>query len=71
MELTVLMMEGCPNADVLDERLALVLAGRGGVPVTRRVITDEVQAARRRGGSVRRAERAAGPVVPDLPGRRR
>lgn len=46
MELTVLMVDGCPNTPVLEERLAVVLAGRPGVRVGRRVIADEEEAAR-------------------------
>jgi hypothetical protein len=46
MELTVLAVPGCPNALVLERRLAVVLAGRPAVTVTRQVITDEAGAAR-------------------------
>ncbi|MER5626740.1 thioredoxin family protein [Streptosporangium sp. NPDC002544] len=46
MELTVLVVPDCPNASVLDERLAEVLADRRWVSVMRRVIDDDEQAAR-------------------------
>jgi hypothetical protein len=46
VELMILLTEGCPNAPILEERLAAVLAGRPGVRVRRKVITDEDQAAR-------------------------
>ncbi len=46
MELTVLATPGCPNAPVLEQRLAEVLAHRPAVTLTRRVITNAVQAAR-------------------------
>ena len=45
-ELTVLATPGCPNAPVLEQRLAEVLADRPAVTMTRRVITSAVQAAR-------------------------
>ena len=44
MELTVLAVPGCPNAAVLDERLALVAAGLPGVTVIRRFVDDEQEA---------------------------
>lgn len=46
MELTVLAVPGCPNAPLLEQRLAEVLSGRPGVTVSRRVIMDEAEAAR-------------------------
>jgi hypothetical protein len=46
MELTVLAVPDCPNALVLQHRLAGLLAGRPGVTVTRRVVTDVAEAAR-------------------------
>lgn len=46
MELTVLAVPGCPNAAVLDQRLAEALSGRPGVIVVRRVIADVAGAAR-------------------------
>ena len=46
MELTVLAVPGCPNAPVLEQRLAEALAGRPGLTVTRRVIADAADAAR-------------------------
>jgi hypothetical protein len=46
MHLTVLAVPDCPNAPVLEERLAAVLAGRDGVSVSREVISDESGAAR-------------------------
>jgi hypothetical protein len=44
MELTVLMVAGCPHAALLEERLAAALRG-APVTVTRRVITDPAEAA--------------------------
>jgi hypothetical protein len=44
VELTVLAVPGCPNAAVLDERLALVAAGLPGVSVIRRFVEDEQEA---------------------------
>jgi hypothetical protein len=46
MKLMVLTVPDCPNGPLLEERLAAVLAERGQVPVTRRVISDEAEAAR-------------------------
>ena len=46
MELTVLAVPDCPNAPVLQQRLAGRVAGRPGVTVTRREITDLAEAAR-------------------------
>jgi hypothetical protein len=46
MELTVLALAGCPNAAVLEQRLAEALAGQPGVTVERRVIADAAEAAR-------------------------
>jgi hypothetical protein len=46
MHLTVLAVPGCPNAPVLDDRLATVLGGRAGVSVSHQVISDEDEAAR-------------------------
>jgi hypothetical protein len=46
MELTVLAVPGCPNAPVLEQRLAEALAGGPAVTVTRRVIADPDEAAR-------------------------
>lgn len=74
----ILLTEGCPNAPILEERLAAVLAGRPGVRVRRKVITDEDQAARweMHGSPTLLVDGAdpfaapgipAGPVVPDLP----
>jgi hypothetical protein len=47
MHLTVLAVAGCPNAPVLESRLAAVLDGRAGVTLSREVISDESEAARR------------------------
>ena len=47
MQLTVLAVAGCPNAPVLEQRLAGLLAGRPEVTVTRLVISDAAEAARR------------------------
>jgi hypothetical protein len=46
MQLTLLSVPGCPNARVLEQRLAGLLAGRPDVIVTRRVIPDAAEAAR-------------------------
>ena len=46
MRVVVLAVPGCPNATLLDERLAQVLDGRRDVSVTHRVIEDEQEAAR-------------------------
>ena len=46
MHLTVLAVPGCPNAPVLDGRLATVLGGRAGVSISHQVISDEDEAAR-------------------------
>jgi len=46
MQLTLLAVPGCPNARVLKQRLAGLLAGRPEVTVTRRVISDAAEAAR-------------------------
>jgi hypothetical protein len=46
MDLTVLAVPDCPNAQVLEGRLAAVLAGRPEVTITRRVITNLAEAAR-------------------------
>jgi hypothetical protein len=45
-ELTVLAVPDCPNASVLQQRLAGLVAGRPGVTVTWRVITDLAEATR-------------------------
>jgi hypothetical protein len=45
-ELTVLAVPDCPNASVLQHRLAGLVAGRPGVTVTRQDITDLAEAAR-------------------------
>jgi hypothetical protein len=45
MELTVLAVPDCPNAPVLEHRLAVVLRGRPEVTVTRQLITDPADAA--------------------------
>jgi predicted DsbA family dithiol-disulfide isomerase len=46
MHLTVLAVPGCPNAPVLDDRLATVLGGRAGVSISHQVISDEDETAR-------------------------
>jgi hypothetical protein len=46
MQLSILAVPGCPNAPVLEERLAFVLDGRAGVSVSREVISGEGEAAR-------------------------
>lgn len=45
MEVTVLTVPHCPNAALMDERLATAVSGLAGVGVTRRVVGDEQQAA--------------------------
>lgn len=45
MDVTVLTVPHCPNAGLLDERLAVAISGLAGVRVTRRVVGDEQQAA--------------------------
>ena len=78
MHLTVLAEPACPNAPVLEDRLAAVLDNRAGISVSRHVISDEIEAARwgmhgsphladRRGGPVRRAGAAAELVLPAVP----
>ena len=44
-ELTVLAVPDCPNASVLQQRLAGLVTGRPGVTVARRDITDLAEAA--------------------------
>src|SRR5215469_261272 len=46
MELTVLEVPDCPNAPLMAERLASLIAGQPGVTLTRRVVTDEAEASR-------------------------
>jgi hypothetical protein len=46
MYLTVLAVADCPNAPILDDRLAAVLDGQAGVPVSHELISDEGEAAR-------------------------
>lgn len=46
MELTVLAVPGCPNAPLLEQRLAEALAGRPVMTVARHVIADQAEAAR-------------------------
>ena len=45
MELVVLAVPGCPNAAVLEQRLAQVAAGRPGVTIRRVEVTDVAGAA--------------------------
>jgi len=45
MQLTVLAVPDCPNAPVLDDRLAVVLQSRAGVSVSHEVISSEADAA--------------------------
>jgi hypothetical protein len=45
MELTVLTVPGCPNAAVLEERLAAALADYPGAVFRRRQVADEQEAA--------------------------
>ncbi|HYB88731.1 MAG TPA: thioredoxin family protein [Streptosporangiaceae bacterium] len=46
MQLTVLAVPGCPNARLLEQRLAEALAGRPAVTVERRAIASADEAAR-------------------------
>jgi hypothetical protein len=46
MELTVLVVPGCPHADLLDQRLDRVLANWTELTVTRRTVTDLDEARR-------------------------
>lgn len=46
MKLTVLMVDGCPGAPLLEQRLAVALAGRTDVEITWNVIADASEAAR-------------------------
>ena len=46
MHLSILAVPGCPNATVLGDRLAAVLDGKAGVSVSRKVVSDEGEAAR-------------------------
>ena len=46
MHLTVLALPDCPNAPVLEDRLAAVLDGQAGVTVSRQVISTDGEAAR-------------------------
>jgi len=45
MELTLLTVPACPNAAVLEERLAVALAGYPDAVIRRRQIADELEAA--------------------------
>ena len=45
MQLTVLAVPGCPNAPVLEDRLAAVLDGRAGVWVSLQVVSEEGETA--------------------------
>ena len=47
VHLTVLAVPGCPGAGLLEERIACVLGSRRDVTVSRHVIADEQEAARR------------------------
>jgi hypothetical protein len=47
MHLIVLAVPDCPNVTLLEERLAQVLAGRRDVTVSRHVVADQEEAARR------------------------
>jgi hypothetical protein len=46
LHLTVLAVPSCPNAELLEQRLTQVLAGRADVTVSRHEISDQDQAAR-------------------------
>ena len=45
MELVLLTVPDCPNAAVVEERLAAALAGRPGTAVRHREVADEREAA--------------------------
>jgi hypothetical protein len=44
VEVTVLTVPQCPNATLVEERLAVAAAGIGGVRVIRRLVHDEREA---------------------------
>ena len=46
MELTVLSVPGCPNAGLLEQRLAGLRAGRPEVRISRHMVTRDDEAAR-------------------------
>lgn len=46
MELTVLAVPDCPNAPLLEQRLAVLLTGRPGIRLSRQVVGSDVEAAR-------------------------
>ncbi len=46
MQLTVLAERTCPNAAVLNDRLAIALRGKTGVTVSHHVVTSEDEAAK-------------------------
>ncbi|HEV2371981.1 MAG TPA: thioredoxin family protein [Streptosporangiaceae bacterium] len=46
MELSVLAVPDCPNAPLLEQRLAEALAGRTNVNITRHVVASETDAAK-------------------------
>ncbi len=46
IELTVLAVPGCPNAALLEQRLAGLLTGQSGVKVSRQVVGSDEEAAR-------------------------
>lgn len=46
MHLIVLAVPDCPNAPILEDRLAAVIDGRAGVLVSDEVISSEAEAAR-------------------------
>jgi hypothetical protein len=45
MDVTVLAIEGCPGAVLLEDRLAVAAADLPGIRVSRRVIASEAEAA--------------------------
>jgi hypothetical protein len=45
MDVTVLAIVGCPGAALLEDRLAVVVAGQPGIRVSRRVIASAAEAA--------------------------
>ena len=46
MNLEILHVPGCPGADLLEARLAGLLAARPGYRVSRRVVTSQIDAER-------------------------
>jgi len=69
MQLPILAAPDCPNAPVLQDKLAAVLHDRADVSVSRETITDESEAARRstHGSSTLLIDGADPPARPGQP----